>query len=896
MTKPSLSNRFFKFWRVKPETEVDDEIAAHIELQTQRFIASGKSEADARALALSRFGNTNEVRAECTDIRQRLETKVRRTEYFAELSQDLHFAFRSLRKSRVFTVVALLTIAIGVGANTAIFSVIDAVLLRSSPYANAERSMVLFNSYEQEGLNKTPLSAPELFDFRDGFQSMDAIAAIRPTPATTIGNGADPEQLTAYAVTPNLFDVLGVSAARGRTFRADEGALNGALFVILSDALWKRRFGADTSIVGKTITINAQQRQVVGVMPPGIRFPDDPIGYASGPADIWIPWTYEESRTANRGNQNLIAIGRLKAGASASAVTRDIADISRHFKADFPERYAGQRANNWHIQALSLHDETVGAIRPVLLLFGGAVGFVLLIACVNVANLLIARGATRKREMAVRLALGAGRSRLLRQLLTESLVLSICGGILGVVLAWVGVKLITILNPTSIPRVGLASVNWTVLIFSLGLSLVTGLLIGLFPALQQSRTGLAGALSDGSRGASDGRGRKHLRGVLVVAEVAMALVLLNGAGLLGRSFAALQRVDTGFSAHNVMTMYTSVPRSRYDSSGKIARFYSQLDERLAATPGVVVASGVYPLPMVNDGWSGSFDIEGVPKSVTEQPHAEFAVAMPAYFTAMGIKVVEGRDFIGDDNLAHPHVAIVDEELARKHWPHESAIGKRVNALEKEGEFATIVGVVRHVRATRPENDGGPQIYMSYLQHPQGMLYPVVRSTLSPVAMMNFMRSAVKSVDENIPVSKLQSMEAITASALSRQRFNMLMIATLAIVALILASVGLYGVMSSLVTQRSREIGIRMALGGQPNDVRWLVVRESLWICVIGLIVGTGATLATSHALKSMLFGIAVTDPVTYTSIAALLFAVSCVAAYGPARRATRVAPLVALRD
>ena len=376
----------------------------------------------------------------------------------------------------------------------------------------------------------------------------------------------------------------------------------------------------------------------------------------------------------------------------------------------------------------------------------------------------------------------------------------------------------------------------------------------------------------------------------------MALVLLNGAGLLGRSFAALQRVDAGFDTHNVTTMYTSVPRSRYDSVGKIARFYNQLDERIAAVPGVAIASGVYPLPMGGEGWSGSFDIEGAPRGLVDAPHAEFAVAMPAYFAALRIPVIEGRDFVRDDDLEHPPVAIVDEELARRHWPHESAIGKRVNAIEQDGTFATIVGVVRHIRATRPELNGGPQIYMSYLQHPQGMIYPVVRGTLAPAAMIIALRAAVKSVDADIPISKVRTMEGIATSALARQRFNMLMIMSLAIVALVLASVGLYGVMSSLVTQRSREIGIRMALGGQPSDVRWLVVRESVWICIIGLVVGTAATLATSGALKSMLFGIAVTDPITYASIAALLFGVSCVAAYGPARRATQVAPLVALRD
>ncbi|MEP6834947.1 MAG: ABC transporter permease [Gemmatimonas sp.] len=887
----------FKFWRSRPELEVDEELASHIELLTRRYLEQGMSELEARARAHERFGERDGVRAQCTTISQRMEARVRRAEYLEELAQDLKFALRTLRKSRLFTVVALSTIAIGVGANTAIFSVIDAVLLEAPPYANASRLMVLFNSYEQEGLSKTPLSAPEFFDVRATMHSFDAIAAMRPRPATVVGNGGPPEGLSAYVVTPNFFQVLGANAAYGRTFRDGDGIANGASLVVLSHALWTRRYGADTSLIGKAITINAAPYTVIGVMPPGLRFPDDALGYAKSPADIWIPSTYDAQNTPpNRGNQNLIAMGRRKPGATDANIRTDLGLVSARFKRELPDRYASLRAKNWHPIAVTLQDETVGAVKPVLLLFGGAVAFVLLIACMNVANLLIDRGSLRTREFAVRLALGAGRARLLRQLLTESLVLTTFGGVLGVAVAKILVVVLTRLQPGDIPRLSSATVNGSVLLFALGVSIITGLLIGLLPALQQSRTGLAGAMNESSRGASDGKSRRHTRAILVGVEVALALVLLNGAGLLGRSFAALQNIEPGFSAPSAMTMYTSLPRTRYDSAYKIANFYEQLQNNLATIPGATKVGGIYPLPMSGEGWSGSFDIEGVPENPMEGPHAEFAAAMPGYFGAIGIPIVQGRDFTAEDKIGRELVVIVDEELARKYWLNENAIGKRVNAAAAPGVFETVVGVVKHVRTEKPEAFGGPQIYLPYMQHPQGMIYSVVRTSVSPNTLARALRGAVELLDKDLPVSKLQSMTEVQLKIVARQRFNMLMIGMLAVVALVLASVGLYGVMSYLVTQRAREIGIRMALGGQASDVRWLVVRESLWISLGGLAGGTIATLALSGVLGKMLYEVKATDPATYASIAVLLLSVASVAAYGPARRATRVAPLEVLRD
>lgn len=889
--------KFIPFWKERPEAVVDDELAAHIELQTHRYVETGMPESEARAKAIARFGNADEVRKECSTIQQRMETRVRRTEYLDELRQDVKFTVRSLSKSRLFTVVSLLTIAIGVGANTAIFSVIDAVLLQPPPYANAARTMVIGNANASDLSLPGAVSAPEYFDYATRLQSVDVVAALRPRAATLVGNGGEAEALNAYVVSPNLFQLLGVGAAHGRTFQQGDGTPGGELTVVLSDALWQRRFGADPAIVGKAITINMLPHVVVGVMSPYARFPDAPVGYLKAKADVWISSTFANANTPqNRGNQNLVVLARRKATSSQEMVLRDVHTLAQQFRNELPDRY-GKDNGKWGIAAASLQDTTVGAVRPMLLLFGGAVGLVLLIACVNVANLMIARAALRQREFAVRLALGAGRGRLLRQLMTESVLISGAGGAFGIVIAFAAVKTLVYLQPGNIPRLENASVNAGALMFAVAISIVTGVVIGFLPAFQQSSTGVAAAIRDGARGASDGRARRRIRAALVVFEVAMALVLLNGAGLLGRSFVQLQQVDPGFDAGSSMTMYVSLPRAKYDSAFKIANFYQQLQNRLADIPGAARVSGIYPLPMAGEGWSGSFEIEGVVNTPGEDgPHAQFATTMPGYFSTMGITLVAGRDFTERDRGGQEMVAIVDEDLARKFWPNESPIGKRINADAADGTYETVVGVVRHVRSASHAETGEGQLYLPYMQHPQGMIYSVVRTQDAPNLLVSQMREAVRSMDRDVPVSKVQSVDELLLKSLARPRFNVLMIGALAIVALVLASIGLYGVMSYLVNQRAREIGIRMALGGQPAHVRWMVVRESLTIALIGVAVGTAASVAMSGAVSGLLYGVTPTDVFTFGSVALFLLVVAVVASIGPVRRATGVAPLDVLRD
>jgi putative ABC transport system permease protein len=891
----SRRRRFF--WPVPIEREVDEEIAAHLELQTRRYIERGMTEREARDAALKRFGNVTEVRDECQDIRREMEANVRRAETMEELRQDAAFAMRTMRASPLFTLVALLTIAIGVGANTAIFSVVDAVLLRSLPYQNGDRTYLLWNG-NAENASTTAVSVPEFFDYRDQFRAFDAVAAITRQPSTIVGSGGDPERLTAYVVSPNLFSLLGARPRVGRDFRVDDGLASAEKVILISHALWQRSFGGDSAILGAKLNVGGRIRTVIGIMPPDVRFPDAPLDFLRERADLWIPTSWEQNRGNSRGNQIIAVVARARSDATPGQLRSELATVEARFRSAFPDRYAKEGVPRWRIVATPLRDQMVGSIRRALGVLTAAVALVLLIACVNVANLLLARGALRQREMAVRTALGAGRARLVRQLLTESTMLAATGGAIGIALAWAGVRVLTRLGDGTVPQLDQTRINGVVLLFSIGVSIVAGILVGIIPALQQSRTDIRASLGDGSRGSSEGGSRRRLRTALVTAQIAMALMILIGAGLLARSFAALQRVDPGFTAPNTVTFQLTPSRVKYDSMFKVAALYEQLQTRLAAVPGVALASFGYPVPMAGDGWSGSFEVFGEPSGPTiEPPHAEYGVAMPGYFRAMGMSLLTGRDFAPSDRDGAPRVVIVDEQLARAHWPNESAIGKQINANNDEGTWSTVIGVVRHVRRAGPADDGEPQIYLPYLQNLQTTMSAVVRAKDGSVAsLVPALRAAVLAIDPELAVAKLRTVDDLFGAAVARQRFNMLMLTIFALVALALASVGLFGVMSYLVAQRTRELGIRIALGGQPSAVRRVVVRESLLIALAGLAIGLALSLALSRALRGLLFGVPPTDLVTYVGVSALLLVVALLASYGPARRATRIDPVVALRQ
>jgi predicted permease len=886
------------FFPVSIEREIADELQGHIALQARRYIVAGMSEADAIAAARRRFGDIEQVRDECQDIRNDMETDMQRAELRQELRMDVAFTLRTLRRSPLFTTVAIATIALAVGANTAIFSVLNAVLLRSLPYRHADRVEMIWNSYSRTTVSRTAVAVPEYFDLETQLRAHDAIAAVRPQPSALVGDGGEPERVNAYVVSPNIFDLLGASPAIGRSFGGDDGAPSATRVVVLSHALWMRRFGGDPSIVGKTVNLAGFVRTIIGVMPPDVRFPDAPLDFLRERADLWVPSTWENLRGDARGNQVIAVVARRAPGVSDARAKADLDAAAAQWRVDFPRRYAGENAKDWSLAGVPLRDQMLGSVRRSLVVIAAAVGFVLLIACVDVANLMLARGATRQKELAIRLALGAGRGRLVRQLITESVVLAVGGGIVGLLLAWLGVRLLVQLGANELPRLADTSVDGRVLLFSLTLSIVTGILVGIVPALQQSshsaREGL-NVKALGTAGRSRGGGR--LRLALVAAQVAMALVVLVGAGLLGRTFLALERVRPGFSTDNVLSMQLTLGRPKYDSTYKLVDFYQQLLAKASASPGVTQVSGGYPLPMSGDGWSGSYMVNGEPSGPNDPvPHAEYAVTLPGFFQTLRIPLLTGRDFEATDTRDAQRVVIVDEQLAKRHWPGQNPIGKELNGDGPGAPWWRVVGVVGHVYRDGPQTEGEPQLYLPYTQNTQTTLSIVARGNGPATSLVQPLRTAIRSLDPDLPIARLRPMSDLLSAATARQRFNATLLGIFALTALLLASVGLYGVMAYVVSQRTREIGIRMALGGQPSAIRWSVLRQGLLVSLAGLAIGVLLSVATAKAISGLLFGVQALDLATYLGIAILLLAVAFLATYGPARRATRVDPLLALRD
>ncbi|HVT41217.1 MAG TPA: ABC transporter permease [Gemmatimonadaceae bacterium] len=896
--KPRLGARLRALlWRVPPDQAVDEELAFHIEMRARRNREIGMDPAGARRAAIRRFGNLASVRDECRAFAHRIEDDMKRAELLQELRQDAGYALRMLRKSPLFTAMAIATLAIGIGASTAIFSVVNAVLLRGLPYRNASQLVLFWNGYASSGQH-TSIAAAEFADIREQQQSFDGVAAVsyssrNLTGGCTAGSGAcEPQRVSGYTVSPELFELLGVAPAMGRGFSKSDGAEGAPRVAILSASLWHGRFGGDSALVGKSIAVDGVPRTVVGILPAEVRFPDAPLGFLRERGELYVPYSWEQFRTDGRGNQFLGVVARLRPGATLARARADADAIAARFRRDFPRRYV-DNSPGWSLDVVPLRDEAFGDVRPALFVLLGAVGFVLLIACANVANLLLARAASRRRELAVRTALGAGRFRLIRQLLTESAILALAGGGFGVMLAFAGVPALARLDPGSVPLLDGARVDGVVLAFSLGVSVLTGMLFGLIPAIRQSRLSVQSALRSDGRSAGVDRPRRRFRSALVVAEVAMALVVLIGAGLLLRSFVALQHVRTGFDAGPSLSFQISPPRSKYDSIAKVAAFHTQLVERLGSMPGVEAATAVWPMPMSGDGWSGSFSLEGAPPDGKPE-HAEYAVTIPGYFHVMRIPLMAGREFSREDAAGAPPAVIVDEALARHYWPGESALGKRLGVMGINA-LSTIVGVVGHVRNAGPQREGEWQVYVPFAQHPQRPLAYVVRARGSGAGLADAIRTQVRTIDPDMPLAKLQSTGAIVARGLARERFNLLLLAIFAAASLLLAATGLYGVMAYLVTQRVQEIGIRLALGGRPDDVLRLVVGEGLAMTLAGLLLGLVGAALLSRAMTRLLYGVAAVDPITYGAIALLLCLIALGASYIPARRATRIDPAVALR-
>ena len=800
---------------------------------------------------------------------------------------DLKYALRALHKSPGFTLIAALTLALGIGANRAIFSVVNAVLLRPLPYRDAERLVTVNHLYPSLKGLEAGVSAPGFVDYRARARTLERVAVEAGWSPNLTGRG-DPERLTGARVSGEFFATLGAPAAVGRALRPDEDAPGREFVVVLSDGFWRRRFGADPAAVGQTLTLDGQPHQIVGVMPRGFR------DFFSREAELWRPLALTGEQTSGgRTNEWLSLVARLRPGVTVDQAQRDLRALATQLKQEYPESYPA----DWSLAVASLREKGTGNVRPALLVLFGAVGFVLLIACANVANLLLARAAGRSREVAVRTALGAQRGRIVRQLLTESVVLAVGGGLLGLGLAWFGVSALGAFDPAGVPGETI-SIDAPVLVFALALSVATGLLFGLAPALQAAGTGLQGTLREGGRGAAGDRGAQTVRRVLIVAEVALALVLLAGAGLLMKSFARLQDVNPGFDPRNVLTANVALPQAKYPSDTQQIAFFEQLLPRLAAIPGVRAVGATTSVPFAGSGWTRSFTVDGYQAPAGQPgPWGEFKVVSPGYPAAIGVPLRRGRLFTDQDGPGAPRVALVDEEMARRYWPNDDPIGKRIvlGAGGPSERRLEVVGVLGHVRQQGLDDEARVQLYVPFRQQGMDGMTLVVRTAGDPLQAVPLVRAAVQAVDRDQPISQVRTVDTLVADSVGQRRLTTVLLALFAGVALLLACIGLYGVTAYSVTQRTREIGVRMALGAAGPQVVGAFVRDGLRLTLVGLAVGLAAALAAGRLIASQLFEVEPGDPVTLAVTAAALAGVAALASYLPARRATRVDPMTALR-
>ena len=804
------------------------------------------------------------------------------------LIKDIRYGARSLVKRPASTVVALITLALGIGVNTAIFSVVDSILLRPLPFKDSERVVSIWEQGLAQGVAQNEVAPANFFDLRSQSQSFEGIGAHGPQDINLTGDG-EPERLNGELVSANVLSILGVEPALGRTFLANEDQEGQHRVVVLSDALWQRRFNRDPSIVNRNITLNGESFTVVGVMPRGFFFPERET-------ELWIPWAMEPEQASGRGDHYLRLVARLKSGATLQQASADVASIGGRLAAEYPKTNEGLG-----FIVNSLHQDYVGDLRlPILIMFA-AVGLVLLIACANVANLLLAQATTRRREIAIRIALGARRWTIVRQLLVESLLLASTGGLLGVLGAVWGVQALAKLLPASLSKLQDVNVDARVLLFTLGVSLLTAIVFGGVPALLAAAAKPGQTLSDVARDVAGGTSGRYVRRVLVVSEVALAVVLLVGAGLLIRTFQLLRQVNTGFSTENLLTMKMVLPMPKYAKPETRRTFYDEVLRRINEVPGIESAGMITFLPLSFNGMNFSFSVEGqTSTSDMKLPFALYRVVSPDYFRAMSIPLQRGRFFDAHDSPDSPPVIVISRRLADQYWPGEDPTGKRIKVgpLDSPNPWLTVVGVVADVRQAGLYGDPRMDMYAPYAQDRRAFIAPrdlVLQTKGDPASVAAAVRQAVWSVDKDQPISNIRTMDQVFAAAISQERFQALLLGLFAALALVLACVGLYGVISYAVAQRTHEIGVRMALGAQPVDVLRLVLRQGMGLTFAGLIVGIGVGLIATRVLSDMLYGVTPRDPLTFIGVPALLLLVAFLACYIPARRATRIDPLVALR-
>jgi putative ABC transport system permease protein len=803
------------------------------------------------------------------------------------LLQDLRYAFRLLAKSPGFTAIAILTLALGIGANTAIFSVVNGVLLRPLSFRDPARLVIVA---EKSPFPTISTSYQNFVDWRDQSRSFESMEGTRSTGLSLTGAG-DPELLTARMATAGLFPLLGVEAREGRTFLPEEDKAGSAPVVMLTYGLWQRRFGGSREIIGKPITLDSRPYTVVGVLPPGFQLLQ--------PADVFVPFvpwavTLPDDRNWHPG---IIAIARLKPGVSRETARAEMVGITKRLEQQYPDYNTGTSAD-----VVGLQEQLVQNVRPALILLLGAVSLVLLIACVNVANLLLARASSRGREVAIRTAMGAGRGRVVRQLLTESVLLSLGGGLLGIFFAWASLGPLLRISAGSVPQVVPIELDRSVLVFTFAVSLLTGLFFGLVPALRTAKLDLRETLNEGSRGSTSGPGHHRIRGVLVASEIALAVLLLVGSGLLLRSFSRLQDVPPGFQADHLLVADIPLSQTAYAKPEQRYQFFDRLVERSKALPGVRSAGAASFLPVSGGGSVIHFNITGhPPKTPHDYVAAGYRTVTPNYLETLGVPLLRGRMLTPADNDKAPAVVVINASMAAKYFPNENPLGKRLQlgaTPDKDVPTMEIVGVIGDVR---PGLGVDPQteMYLPYRQAdlilPVFQLSVVLRTAADPQLQTAALRSALGEIDPNQPLVRVRTMEENMAATVAQPRFRTWLIGIFAAVALVLAAVGVYGVMSYTVTQRTNEIGIRVTLGAQPEDVFKAIVGEGLRLALAGVAIGNVAALALTRLLQSFLFGISAYDPITFLGVAMLLTMVAAAASFFPARRATLVDPMVALR-
>jgi putative ABC transport system permease protein len=877
----------FRWWnaRRKWEQAASEELRFHIEQQTAANLAAGMAPDEARRQAVLQLGAVEGVKESCREQRRGF--------WLETLAADLRYALRMLRKNPGFTCVVVLTLALGIGANTAIFSVLDAVILKPLPYPQADRVALLWTDLKSAGQTRAPFSAPDMFDIERRSRLIQSVGGIWVGSAALTGTG-EPEQIRIGLVMDDFLTVFGVPPARGRLFVAQDAFPGAAPAVILSNSLWRRRFGADPAIIGRSAKIDGQDCTVIGVMPENFRliFPPD----AGIPPDVqaWAPYPHD-ANLFPRDLNFLRVIARLRPGAAYSQARPELESIAAQLRAE--NVVNSKQAVDFEI--VPLQQDAVREIRPALMALFAGVGLVLLIACANVANLLLARAGVRRREIALRTALGATRGRIVRQLLTETLLFALLGGAAGLLLGWWGMHGVLTLRPKSLGAMDSVHFNVTLLGYAFLVSLAAGILFGLAPAAESSRTDLVDTLKCGGKGLVSGKGR--LRNLLVASEVALGFVLLIGSGLMIRTFSRLLTVDPGFRPNHLLTFQIAPPDSRYPKDADRVRLFEQLRKNIAALPGVESAGAVSHLPLDDaHNWYSYYWSEGAALQEQNTLLADHRAVTPGYFDALGAPLVAGRDFDDSDDSTRRRVIIVDDLLARRTWLHESALGKKLYVeVFSSGNFspapAEVIGVVKHVRSIQLTEEGRPQVYEPYAQSPREQLAFVVRASGEPAALAGSIRAEVDKFDRDLALAKVRPMNTYVHDARSAVRFTMLLAVALAALALVLASIGIYGVTSYSVAQRRNEIGVRRALGAQPREVLALVVSQGMVSVLAGITVGIALSIMLTPALASLLFAVRPTDLATFAGVTVFLCLVGLLACYVPARRAARVDPMTALR-